>query len=390
VSARSPRGAPDMPPRLRFGRQAPSIRLRLLAALALLMLSIGCGSANGRPNHWPAAASSAGYAADSQGACSAQFGSFAVGHWPGACWRPYGTRSPFNTPIPSNPRLASDATAIANYIRSRHWSFEGDKSGNLTADSGGSRPVYWSRSGDPLVKVVCRGGYSCRRGMRLHIPRGAQPQNQSDGHMTVVDQAYGREYDFWRASRPEHGVMRVAAGNYIPIGTGTGTGMGGVAEAAGFGLLGGLIRAPELAAGRIEHALAITAQCVQFHNVWPSPAHGHGDAVCGGTGAGPHFGSLIQLNMSDAEIIATRAPAWQRAIMGAMAHYGMYVVDTNGSDSREMSLLNEDDQSFTSFGFPGQLSAFVRSAGGSDRLVGVPIDVSKLRVIAPCVPRGTC
>jgi hypothetical protein len=31
--------------------------------------------------------------------------------------------------------------------------------------------------------------------------------------------------------------------------------------------------------------------------------------------------------MSDGEIAARHAPRWQRAIMTAMAHYGLYVVD---------------------------------------------------------------
>lgn len=355
--------------------QTRKIRRTLLASLALTMLVAGV--------------SCAGLAATKPG-CWQEFGSFSSGHWPSACWRPYGPRSPFNSSIPSNPRLSRESTAIIRYIVGHRWSFEGDHSGNLTADTGGSRPVYWSRSTDPVVKVICRGHYSCRRGMRPHIPRGAQPQRESDGHMTVVDQTSGSEYDFWQASTPEHGVMTVSAGSRIPIGPGTGTGLGGAAEAAGLGLLGGLIRAPELVSGRIEHALAITVQCVQSHDVWPSPARGKGDSVCSGRGAGPHLASLLQLNMSDAEIAATKAPVWQRAIMNAMAHYGMYVVDTNGSSNREMSLVNEDDRSFTSLGHPGQMSGFVKSAGGADKLVGVPMDVSKLRVIAPCVPQRSC
>jgi hypothetical protein len=205
--------------------------------------------------------------------------------------------------------------------------------------------------------------------------------------MTVVDQVSAREYDFWRASTPRLGVMTASAASSIPLGGGAGTGLGGGAEAAHLGLLGGLIRAPELASGRIEHALSITANCVQSHDVWPSPASGRGDAVCPSGGAGPHLGSHLQLDMSAREIAATRAPLWQRAIMTAMARYGMYVVDTNGPNNLEMSLLAEDDQSFTSFGYVGLMDRFVASAGGSSRLVGVPIDVSRLRVLAPCGPQ---
>jgi hypothetical protein len=323
--------------------------------------------------------------------CADQFGSFSAGHWPPACWRPYGARSPFNTLIPRNPRLAPDSAAILDYMRSHHWSFEGDGSGNFVLDGKGSRPVYWSRSGDPLVKVICGESHSCPHRLRISIPAGAQPENQWDGHMTVVDQTHGVEYDFWRASVPKSGEMTVSAESGVPIGANRGTGLGGKAEAADLGLLGGLIRARELAAGRIEHALAITAECVQSHDVWPSPARGRGDLVCPQSGRGPHFGSLLQLNMSDAEIAATGAPSWQQAIMRAMARYGIYVVDTNGGlGDRQMSLLAEDDQSFTSFGYPGEMSGFVKSPGGANQLVGVPIDVSKLRVIAPCVPRRTC
>jgi hypothetical protein len=323
-------------------------------------------------------------------ACSQQFGSFAVGHWPPACWRPYGGNSPFNVPIPSHPRLSPESKAITEYMRSHHWLFEGDEHGRFSMDNGGSRPVYWSKSSDPLVRVICRGGHSCQRGMKVHIPKGAQPENGSDGLMAVVDQAHGLEYDFWQASTPRNGEMTVAAGNSIPIGPERGTGLGGDAAAAYLGLLGGLIRGAELAAGRIEHALAITTECVQSHDVWPSPARGRGDLTCANNGAGPHFASLLQLNMSDSEIAGTGAPAWQRTIMMAMAHYGMYVVNTNGRGNSAMSLTNEADQSFTSFGYQGEMTRFVKAAGGSTELVGVPINISKLRVIASCVPRKTC
>jgi hypothetical protein len=273
---------------------------------------------------------------------------------------------------------------------SNRWSFATDNHGNFLTDSGGSRPVYWSQASDPLVTVICRGHYPCQRGMRLRVPNGAQPQNRSDGHMTVVDQAAHLEYDFWRASTPSHGQMTVAAGSRIPIGPGMGSGLGGNAEAARLGLLGGLLRAPELLAGRIDHALAVSVQCVQRRDVWPAPPRGRGDLVCPHNGSGAHLGSLIQLNMSDAAIAATHAPAWQAAIMKALAHYGMYVVDTNGPGNRELSLIQELDKSFTSFGSAGQMKSFIQSLGGSNSVAGVPIDQSRLRVIDPCVPRRTC
>jgi hypothetical protein len=290
-------------------------------------------------------------------------------------------------PIPASPRIYGESAAIIRYMTGHGWRFEHDEAGNFTWDAGGSRPVYWSTSSDPIVTVTCRTG--CIQGMRLHIPAQATPEEGSDAHMTVVDQERGREYDFWQATKPSNGQMTVSAGSSIPIGNESGTGLGGDAEAADLGLLGGLVRAAELSAGKIEHALVTTVKCVQENDVWPSPATGKGDAICPNTGLGPRFASLLQLHMSEAEIAATNAPAWQQTIMRAMAHYGVYVVDTQNSTS--MFLLAEDDLSFTSFGYPGQMSEFVRAQGGiNGLLVGVPIETKKLRVIDPCVPQGTC
>jgi hypothetical protein len=345
-------------------------------------------SASGEPEPGEAVASVESLVLSST-SCSPEFGSFGIGNWPPSCWHPYGPSSPFNVPIPANPRLASESAAIVSFIREQKWSFDNDGSGNFVVSAEGSRPVYWSHSSDPLVRVICRGENSCQAGMVLRIPKGAKPTSTSDAHMTVVDQEHGLEYDFWQATTPENGEMTVSAGNSIPIGAGTGTGLGGFADASYLGLLGGTIRAPELAAGRIEHALATTVQCVRYRDVWPAPTSGHGDRLCEG-GHPPRFANLLQLNMSDTAIAATHAPSWQQAVMKAMAHYGVYVTDTNGPKNPTMSLMKESDLSFTSFGHPGELSSFVKSAGGTTRVVGVPIPVSKLRVIAPCVPKGTC
>ncbi len=378
-------------------RATTLLALAAVAVIAVVTTLAGAApwSASSRGPAKPSAAAVRATARPVQVPCAARgFGSFTAGHWPPACWHPYGPTSPFNTAIPANPRLEGDSASIVREMVAHNWSFAHGRSSAFVLDPGGSRPVYWARASDPLVRVVCRQGGYCQPGLRLHIPPGARPQHASDGHMAVIDQATGREYDFWRAQAPSNGQIVASAASSIPIGAASGTGVGGEGEAAHLGLLGGLIRAPELAAGKIEHALATTAQCVSYRDVWPSPARAHGDEVCGGPA--PHFGSLLQLNMSSAEIAATHAPAWELAIMRAMARYGVYVVDTNGGPYTEMSLLKEDDLSYTSFGYPGQLSAFVqraagsRSFGGHGSLVGVPIDVSKLRVIAPCVPRRTC
>jgi hypothetical protein len=320
--------------------------------------------------------------------CSPAWGTFRIGNWPSGCWHPFGSTSPFNFVIPASPKLSSESSAIVTYMVHHRWAFEHNEAGNFTWDDNGSRPLYWPTSTDPVVTVMCTGS-NCQTGMKPRIPVGAQPEEGSDAHMTVVDQEHGKEYDFWQASKPENGKMTARAGKSIPIGAESGTGLEGNAEAADLGLLGGIVRASELSAGKIEHALVTTVKCVQLHDVWPSPSSATGDSVCLNERPGPHFASLLQLNMTDAEIAATKAPGWQQTIMKAMAHYGVYVVDTmRGS---QMYLLTEDDKSFTSFGYTGQMAAFVKSQGGANHLLtGVPIPTAKLRVIDPCVPQKTC
>lgn len=325
--------------------------------------------------------------------CPERFGSFSTdaGRWPPACWRPYGPDSPFNTPIPPNPRIASDSAATVAYMRSSNWSIQGDGD-RFVLSADGSRPVYWSNPSDPFVRVRCTGAYSCKPGMRLRIPRGALPEAASDGHMTVVDQIHELEYDFSQATAPAHGEMVVSAGNSIRIGPAKGTGLGSDSSASYLGALGGLIRAPELAAGQVHHALAVVVPCVSYRDVWPSPSTGRGDKLCARDGFGPHLGNLLQLKMSSEEIAATRAPRWERAIMRAMAHYGAYVVDTAGaSNNSVLKFVTEDDRTFTSVGDSGRMRRFIRSRGGrSDVITSVPIPVARLRVIDSCVPRRTC
>src|ERR1700751_142943 len=179
--------------------------------------------------------------------------------------------------------------------------------------------------------------------MVVRIPVGAKPEAASDAHMTVVDQANGLEYDFWGASTPTNGQMTVKAGNAIPIGANTGTGLEGDAEGAYLGLLGGLVRAPELAGGRIEPALGAVVKCSEREDVWPAPSGATANSVCANEGKGPPFGSLLQLNESEAEIAASNAPAWQRAIMVALARYGAYVIDNQSRLNHEVGFVKEDD-----------------------------------------------
>ena len=378
-----------MPPLVRPGRLRARLGLLLGMPLTVVVLAVIA---------WPADALTC-----DQGVTH---GLFPAADGPSACWRPYGPKSPFNKPIPDRAPAAADSRAIVEHMLRYSYEF-GYKSHRFQLGSRGTRAVYWSSSNDPLVTIHCTyhwGPGTCQGangfvvdGIRIHIPAGAQPEQQWDGHMTIVDQANNAEYDFERASWTGPDQISVWSGSELPVSGAGATGLGGNADAGSFGLLGGIIRPEELQAGSINHALAISVPCTDGY-VWP--AMGPWGAPCSSieqAGDGPHVGSLLQLSMSPAQIASSGYPRWQKAIVTAMSRYGMYINDTNGSGmNRALELELEDDVSFVSLGQPPLMANMFRALGGTHQgpgyvvLDGVEIPISKLRVVDPCVQHATC
>ena len=340
--------------------------------------------------------------------CAQAFGSFSASNFPSACWRPYSASSPFNRQLPANPTIASNSSAIVANLTANQYGFEGGSGQFAFTSDDGRDGVYYSRPSDPVVTIHCTyewGPGTCTGsdkvnidGQQIHIPAGAMPQdNGSDMHMTVVDQADQVEYDFEHATwSADHQTLNVWAGAEIPAGANLGTGLGGGGTAAGFSTLAGLITEPELASGTINHALAINVPCTTG-TVYP--AQGANGLPCNQlpgnttTGTATPMGTLFQLNMTDAQIANSGAPTWEKTIMTAMAHYGMYVNDTDGINNIELEA--ESDISYTSLGGPSLMNNYIKANGGSyyaplNRwiLSGHVIPLDKLRVVEPLLRPG--
>jgi hypothetical protein len=80
--------------------------------------------------------------------------------------------------------------------------------------------------------------------------------------------------------------------------------------------------------------------------------------------------------------------------MTALAHYGAYIEDTDGtSDHYEgMDIITQDPASWTSLGQPNQWAGVISQLGGSNGALtsSVPIPVSRLRLVSTCITQGTC
>jgi hypothetical protein len=314
-----------------------------------------------------------------------------VGSWPSGCWRPYADSSPFNRPLPANPRLLDGSAAIV-----RELAATPDKLtvGNSDTRWDYSHPVYYSTPGDPEFTLHCyeaSWGTCPIEGHRVRVPDRARAARGEDAHMTVVDAASGWEYDLYKVrSKPAGGgTLEFRWGGRTRL---DGPGNGSGATVSGFGNLAGIIRAQELEAGQINHALFMAIRCSSGRTVYP--ATGGAGSRCSDADGAPPMGARFQLDMSDAEIDSLHVPAWKKTILRAMARYGMYFGDTG---SGGWGLQMESGATYTSFGFEDELVRFARSGGvpgqGGEHVfdVGAGIDWrSRLRVIDPCEARGDC
>ena len=333
-----------------------------------------------------------------EGAKRCGTGPFGVDRWPPACWRPYSAESPFNRRVPSRPTLSPDSAAIV--ARMTGW---GPPQNLLAGHSGTDEdyfhPLYWAQSSDPVFRIRCVRFGSCPiEGHRIRIPDAARAASGDDGHMAVLDQRTGWEYDFWQVrSKPEGGGdLVVSHGGRTRL---AGNGLGSNATAAWFGLAAGVIRPAELDAGRIDHALFMQVRCSAGKSVYPA-RRGATAAPCRDFGqeneAAPPLGARLWLDLTVREIDGIRIPTWKKTILKAMHRYGMIVGDTTGGNGA-WGIQGESGASYTSFGRfdpwadVAERFEIPRYGEGYVFPLAKGVDWAKhLHVLEPCVSRGRC
>ncbi|MHB1846695.1 MAG: hypothetical protein ACYCWW_17885, partial [Deltaproteobacteria bacterium] len=291
------------------------------------------------------------------------------------------------------------SATIIGFIMS-NWGFN---NGVSVADPNGiyqyGHPIYYGQASDPVYTLHCSNnnvwGTCALEGQQVHIPNGAQPAGGTDGHIAVIDQTTGNEYDMWQGQGTAMGGGSYSC-TYGGMGPFDGSGLGFAATAAGLAAGAGDPRPEELVAGQINHALFGVFACCNGTAVGPIAANGgHCDTQCS-NGQGAAVGQRYMLNMTDAEILALGKDPASTAILMAMAHYGIIQGDENGNYAGSISVV--PGFAYTVLGGTDPMAAYASTYGlAADGRGGFTLDygsgvdwANKLVLLDPCGSAGMC
>ena len=325
---------------------------------------------------------------------------FTAGNPPPACWRPYRPESPFNLEIPRDAKELENSEEISGKL------VESGPIGPIPAgdpERDFGIATYHTQPGDPTKTVTCVedfGGTCDLEGVEVPMPPNAipsgvwplaEPDDDWDSHITVIDHDSGLEYDLWNIREMDNDSISIKWGGVTNV---RGYGLGSEAVASENGAIAGMVRAEELRAGKIDHALALFVPCTEGY-VYPATK---GGLDCSDNGFDaedrPAMGAHFQLP-ADPEVLSD-APRWKRAILEALDRYGAYVVDTSGTEGI-WGVKHESPNGYTS---QGQDDPFVKLAidsgiaGADINENGIPeyffnfgfeTDFSRLRLVAPSI-----
>ena len=276
-------------------------------------------------------------------------GAFVNGQEFPTTFEPYSPTSPWNTRVSANPTIASYSDAAVNTM------FQNGSSNSYfnIEEAGGydyGHPVYFASANDPVVNLFCdqrvTGYFDCgapdNGGVpkTIRIPAKAQAASGQDSSMTII-QPDGTEIDFFATvhDHPQgwNNGDTVRAGNISNCGsiyTGPGfEAIGPSGTAGGQCDQGGQVRANELVAGSINHAIALQLACEVGSGgntgVYPSVPSALTQICTGGVGV--PLGAHLWYDVPDSVTNANGSlQPFEKAILNAFHDYGGYFTD-NGS-----------------------------------------------------------
>jgi hypothetical protein len=261
---------------------------------------------------------------------------------------PGSSSSPFNQPV-ENPTVLSNSSEMVAWLLNHHEP-NSSMPGNIEPQNGSGHPTVYAANTDPMVELVATESWGPNplQGRKIRIPAQAHaslPGPPADAHLEIVlapneAKVPGETVELWRTEPVKEGKLRFAWGSPGNI---DGSLLGSAATASNFDLSAGQIRAPELQAGVVPHAICADIPQTKPTYVYPA-SHTDGSST---EGAAPAMGQRFYLAYSNSEIEALSVAPWKKAVLKALSHYGFYICDS-GNDT--LSFDFESSVMYTAFG----------------------------------------
>ncbi len=234
---------------------------------------------------------------------------------------PFSDNSPFNIKIPQNAAIDSSTD---NYVNAITDSFTDML---VVAVGNWSVPVFYADSFTTLYDVTITDpewGFIMED---IPIPDNAAPDPEEDGHLCIIDESTGVEYDFWQAKK-QGNMWSASWGNNISIYS-TGTYLWGAgARASGFALTAGLILPYEFEQEIIDHALVFSLDPTLVRQGGPILPATDSDGYSYDPLALPE-GARLQLDPS-INLDNRNLTSSEKIIAKALQEYGMILGDIGG------------------------------------------------------------
>ena len=278
---------------------------------------------------------------------------------------PFSNDSPFNIKIPQNAAIDSSTD---NYVNAITDSFTDML---VVAVGNWSVPVFFADSFTTIYDVTITDpewGFIMED---IPIPDNAAPDSEEDGHLCIIDESTGVEYDFWQAEK-QGNTWSASWGNSISIySTGTYP-WGAGARASGFALTAGLILPNEFEQGIIDHALVFSLDPTLVRQGGPILPATDSDGYSTDPLALPE-GARLQLDPSINLDNRNLTPS-EKIIAKALQEYGMILGDIGGG-SPEIYAANP-------IGETGDWEEFLSvDSGGLVYLFENKISITEFRVL---------
>ena len=232
--------------------------------------------------------------------------------------RYWSSSSPFNTPIPSQPRLDPRSGGIAGFL-SQQVVFDLYEYGIA---------IHHANPSTPRVNVTCTANLGVCPTSAINpipVPEDTKPPPGSDGNTVIVDWSSNRAISMHQPRKNSNGSW---SATWVTVADLRSSGVppaGG--NGAGVSHLAGVVELDEIQRGRIDHALVFSTSqlCASTFRYPARKTDGQSSSqTCIQAGARVQLDPSIDLN-------ALGLTKGERAVARALQVYGAYAVDRGGA-----------------------------------------------------------